>query len=400
LVLTIDDDRGTADVLMNNKAQTETTVDLSEIQRLFPFETHPEDGDAKENVVETVERLKTEARDLFAAKDYDAATEWYTRALGLIEREHSWRQSRQAEPIVLVTVTNQLRTATVLAVRSTNGGASGGGDDRVVVAIVDHVGGAPVDSGDAEGESDEVHTVHSSAVAATVSPQAHRQLQSSLYLNLARCALGLDKPARALWWSTMALRVAGLSADRGGGDGDGGSSASCGGGGASGSGGGAVGSGVVGIGGGDWAAAAVSTGYFLRAKAHLLATPSSARSIGKARRDAARADAARPGQREITALLKDVAKREGGLRKIDRELAREIGKWTELAMKGLTENEESVGGLGAEEPSRRLLVTREGGGVGVTERESSGATRLCNATKIGNITTKGVVGTATHLCRP
>jgi hypothetical protein len=435
LLLTVDGD--SAEVLTASKPEKEMRVPMCDVKALEPFESTAscEDNDDNTNLqlrsFATVQRLKGEGKVLFGHRDFAAASEWYLKAIQALALLFPWRPQSDDEMmaeggggrsgaclfsapvVVLLNTGGVIRAASIESVPRTSSSSSKAMVETVLVSFVDDIeamkgwarkmknnttAAASSDGSDSDDDGGVV-SVRCSDILAPVAPltaQGGRALQCALYLNLARCYSNLavvpssssstpsstpsssssSSPTmaakRALWATTMAIRIAALPR----------SSSSSG----------------VSPSGGDAVAAeeeeswdstdSLSTGYYLRAKAHLLLAAArnasaatsaatttttttagssnggsgsgnsgglSAKVLCRAQRDARRAEAAAGApRREVSALLRDLAKKEKVLLKADRELARRIGEWTEEAMRkqqerkleGCAPGEEALAELG------------------------------------------------------
>ena len=95
LVLTVDAERGTADVLTTDAPETELTVELGSLSRLEPFE----DGGGHQDEaagVSLVETLKAEANTLYQRKDFAAASERYAKGLAALSEACTWKTKQTA----------------------------------------------------------------------------------------------------------------------------------------------------------------------------------------------------------------------------------------------------------------------------------------------------------------
>jgi hypothetical protein len=287
-------------------------------------------------------------------QDYAAAAERYRQALAALSDTFSWKGA-SASALVLVEVQSNLRIASVIATREAKG--------TVLVDLLNNEGRA-VEARDSEAaasdgdDEDEILALSEKDIRASICPVEHRRLQCALFLNLARSEVALRHPSedrdecnsdestsrgtdssrttrrsRAMWHCTSALRIASCQLN------DGESSYE----------------------NRLWSKSTRCTAHFLRAKVHLsrhLEGDASSRSILKARKDALQADDldtecvalqqqsssssnSPKKRREITVLLKEIDRAEKKVLKADRQLARRIGEWTELAVARQAEVQQS-----------------------------------------------------------
>lgn len=300
LVMTINETE--IDVLTIYKPEEEKTVSFKDVEPLEPFEVE-KSSDMTEDPIEVVERLKSEARILFTKRDFQTAAKWYQRALLVLSNHFSWRDSKNSVRRVVVRAQGSVYAADVVAIRNEvkleNKSEK---SERVLVSLIKEEE-CRVSSKCDDEDDDELTLVSGNNILASIVPNEHRQLQCSIYLNLTRCDLAVHSPQLALWHATIALRIASLPC-------------------------------TIALSANDipWNVGVLCTGYFLRSKAHLVTN-----CLPKARRDAQRANLTRPHQREVVALCSEIEGLEEKRRKADRLLAREIGKWTESALKRHTE---------------------------------------------------------------
>lgn len=295
MLLTLDDD-GSCELLLT-KTDEEIAAKQDAIQSLESFEIFT--ISTEETAPEMSSRLKNEARILFMKKDYDAASEWYEKALERLESAVSWRTT--PEPTVLIRSKNIVKVASILALR---------GEDKALVSILNVGQTSSAPPGD---DDDDMTVVETKSILSTLCSSEHRQLQGILHLNLTRCALCSDNPKQGIFHATIALRIAELteSADP------------------------------------VWSASTSAACYFLRAKAIVALIDNgcigASNGIGRATRDLERSASMKPGQKEVASLTKEISKRTKIMLTRDRKLARDIGAWTESAMSAQETNDKGDG---------------------------------------------------------
>lgn len=287
LIMTVDKEQRTLDVLTLDKQEIEYTVDFDAVEELQTFESSTPPSENEDELTH-IYRLKAEAKVLFIKNDFEAAVEWYRKIMTMLSHMFPWKSLDSSLSIVIVKLLNRLHVAEVQGIKS--------GGDKVLVSLIEQENNTQLNHDD-EDDDDDIQLIDKKDIMVSIPPKEHRQFMTSILLNMSRCYLALDSPEQSIWKSTCALRIAVYDQTTNP----------------------------------SWSdTSTLTTAFFLRAKAH--AKNSVPRSLMKALRDCRRANEINPNQKEVLRLIKVLEKKESALLKADRKLARDIGAWTEVAL--------------------------------------------------------------------
>jgi hypothetical protein len=291
LILTVD--HSLVEVMVLNDDNKELLVDKAAVCDLEPFEAEDavdnKSGGTILSTSEILENLKSEARVLFLKSDFETANLWYNKVLKHFS--FSSMESLNSGSSVIVKLDNHLHVATIEGVKT---------EQKLLISLTDTNKTAIRDDSDDEG----IIVVSTKAIVVIVPVVMEEcSLLASILLNQARCCLSLNMREQAIWKTTCALKLFSTVSEQPQ---------------------------------PDWCHSNCCTAYYLRAKAH--AVSSSPTSLLKAIRDCQRALDINPSQKEVSRFIKTLEKRQAVLLKADRNLARQIGAWTETAMEKSANN--------------------------------------------------------------